>query len=213
MVGWIGRRAEGRARSACARTRLRARPDLRRRTPGDEPRRKRPLHRRIGRGTRRSFRRLPPRRVSAREQPAAGGRIRRWRQLALMALCVGRPVCCSFVEPLPSWPGLSGHPRRAAARTSPASPRPAGRRTVVVRRTLAVMAGLVPAIHAGPPQERVPPRRGRQEGGRSQGFSRLPASMRWAFVDGRDKPGHDALMAPSATSAMLPIPSPQQPTR
>ena len=26
---------------------------------------------------------------------------------ALMALCVGRPVCCSFVEPLPSWPGLS----------------------------------------------------------------------------------------------------------
>ncbi len=82
-----------------------------------------------------------------------------------------------------------------------------------VRRTLAVMAGLVPAIHAGPPQERVPPRRDRQEGGRSQGFSRLPASMRWAFVDGRDKPGHDALMAPSATSAMLPIPSPQQPTR
>ena len=70
-----------------------------------------------------------------------------------------------------------------------------------------------PAIHAGPPQERVPPRRDRQEGGRSQGFSRLPASMRWAFVDGRDKPGHDALMAPSATSAMLPIPSPQQPTR
>ena len=44
-----------------------------------------------------------------------------------------------------------------------------------VRRTLAVMAGLVPAIHAGPPQERVPPRRDRQEGGRSQGFSRLPA--------------------------------------
>ncbi len=82
-----------------------------------------------------------------------------------------------------------------------------------VRRTLAVMAGLVPAIHAGPPQERVPPRRDRQEGGRSQGFSRLPASMRWAFGDGRDKPGHDALMAPSATSAMLPIPSPQQPTR
>ena len=72
-------------------------------------------------------------------------------------------------------------------------------------RTLAVMAGLVPAIHAGPPQERVPPRRDRQEGGRSQGFSRLPASMRWAFVDGRDKPGHDALMAPSATSAMLPF--------
>ena len=26
---------------------------------------------------------------------------------ALMALSVGRPVCCSFVEPLPSWPGLS----------------------------------------------------------------------------------------------------------
>ena len=82
-----------------------------------------------------------------------------------------------------------------------------------VRRTLAVMAGLVPAIHAGPPQEQVPPRRDRQEGGRSQGFSRLPAQMRWAFGDGRDKPGHDALMAPSATSAMLPIPSPQQPTR
>jgi hypothetical protein len=28
--------------------------------------------------------------------------------------------------------------------------------------------------------------------------------MRWAFVDGRDKPGHDALMAPSATSRFLP---------
>ncbi len=31
----------------------------------------------------------------------------RARILALMALSVGRPVCCSFVEPLPSWPGLS----------------------------------------------------------------------------------------------------------
>ena len=35
----------------------------------------------------------------------AAGRAR--RLLALMALSVGRPVCCSFVEPLPSWPGLS----------------------------------------------------------------------------------------------------------
>ena len=195
--------------------------------------------------------------------------------MALVALSVGRPVCCSFVEPLPSWPGLSRPStpgrrknesrlgatgrkadgrkafraclRRCAgpswmAGTSPAMtpwwrrppPPPCSQffphnsqrdksanfgslalfcwRTglLFVRRTLAVMAGLVPVIHAGPPQERVPPRRDRQEGGRSQGFSRLPASMRWAFVDGRGKPGHDALMAPSATSAMLPIPSPQQ---
>ena len=39
-----------------------------------------------------------------------------------------------------------------------------------VRRTLAVMAGLVPAIHAGPPQERVPPRRDRREGGGRKAF-------------------------------------------
>ena len=176
-----------------------------------------------------------------------------WRYLLVDRFAVRSSNPCRHGRACP------GHPRRAAARTSPASARPAGRRTVVVRRTLAVMAGLVPAIHAGsaartsqrdksanfgsygvmcwstgllfvrrtlavmaglvpaihagPPQERVPPRRDRQEGGRSQGFSRLPASMRWAFGDGRDKPGHDALMAPSATSAMLPIPSPQQPTR
>ena len=172
-------------------------------------------------------------------QAAGGAR----RLLALVALCVGRPVCGLDVRRRPcrhgrAWPQLV--PRQAAARTSPASARPAGRRTVArlfracrlrrcarpfgdgrespamtplmappatsivlqipcpqqptryksapdfgsygflcwspgwvwVRPPLAVMAGLAPAIHAGPPQERVPPRRDRQEGGRSQGFSR-----------------------------------------
>ena len=77
-AGWTGRRAPGRASLRLARgRRARARPDLRGRAAGDEPGGKRPVHRRIGRGARGSFRRLPPRRIPAREQPQAGGRLGR----------------------------------------------------------------------------------------------------------------------------------------
>ena len=66
----------------------------------------------------------------------------RARILALMALSVGRPVCCSFVEPLPSWPGLSRPSTPGRRKTSPASARPAGRRTVARLFALACVDAL-----------------------------------------------------------------------
>ncbi len=52
----------------------------------------------------------------------------------------------------------------------------------------AVMAGLVPAIHAAPPQSCVQHRA-------AMSSRRLVAIRGTEIVDGRDKPGHDALKA------------------
>ena len=70
-----------------------------------------------------------------------------------------------------------------------------------------VMAGLVPAIHAAPPQQRGRPRlsRRRRPMTKNNGFG-LAASLapfqRVECVDGRAEPGHDAFRAAATANAV-----------
>ncbi len=66
-----------------------------------------------------------------------------------------------------------------------------GESAKMVEIASAVMPGLVPGIHAGPPLQR---RRMGRSGSHLPHFAALHAG-----VDGRDKPGHDAGLSPKGS--------------